>query len=359
MATTWIKPIHAGNSIATTLKLRTEYAKDHEKTDGGEYIAAFECDERTVDADFLLSKRLYEQKTGRNQGKNDVLAYHVRQSFKPGEVTAEQALEIGYDLAMRWTKGKHQFIIAAHTNTNSPHTHIVFNSTNLDHTKKFRNVKFSSIVLRRLSDQICLENGLSIVENPKLSKGWNRAEYLGENKPPTARDQLQELMDSVLPACKSLDDFFAALEAAGVEIKRGKQLSFKLPNGKKFLRHDTLGDDYIFEAIMERLSGKRVVMAKQKSIAPAVNENKPNLLIDIQAKMQEGKGEGYEHWARIFNIKEMSKTLLFLKDNGIDSYDALVEKSSAVCAEYNERLTKIKDIDKRNSFRCHIRCRYR
>jgi hypothetical protein len=115
MATTWIKPIHAGNSIAATLKLRTEYAKNPDKTDGGEYIAAFDCDGRTADADFLLSKRLYEQQTGRSQGKHDVLAYHIRQSFKPGEVTPEEALKIGYDLALRWTKGRHQFIVAAHT----------------------------------------------------------------------------------------------------------------------------------------------------------------------------------------------------------------------------------------------------
>ena len=128
MATTWIKPIHAGKSIASTLKLRTEYAKDFDKTDGGELIAAFECDERTVDADFLLSKKLYEQLTGRSHGRGNIIAYHVRQSFKPGEVTAEQALKIGYDLAQRWTKNKRQFIVAAHTNTNSPHTHIVFNS---------------------------------------------------------------------------------------------------------------------------------------------------------------------------------------------------------------------------------------
>ena len=63
MATTWIKSIHAGNSIASKLKERTEYAKNYDKTESGEYVAAFECDERTVDTDFLLSKRLYEQQT--------------------------------------------------------------------------------------------------------------------------------------------------------------------------------------------------------------------------------------------------------------------------------------------------------
>ena len=263
-------PIHAGKSIASKLKLRTEYAKDYDKTSGGELIAAFECDERTVDADFLLAKKLYEQQTGRNQDKRNIIAYHIRQSFKPGEVTAEQALEIGYDLAQRWTKNKHQFIVAAHTDTNSMHTHIVFNSTNIAATKKFRNFKFSSIALRRLSDQICLENGLSIVEKPKPSKGFNRNEYLGVNKPPTVREQLRVLMDSALDGCKTFEDFLAGLEASGVEIKHGKQLSFRLPGGKKFSRQDTLGDDYSYEAILERISGKRVVAPKIISVVPVV-----------------------------------------------------------------------------------------
>jgi hypothetical protein len=346
MATTWIKPIRAGKSIASTLNQRTEYVKNYDKTESGEYIVAFECDERTVDAEFLLSKKLYEQQTGRIQGRNNIVAYHIRQSFKPGEVTTEQALEIGYDLAMRWTKGKHQFIVTAHTDTNSPHTHIIFNSTSSDHKKKFRNVKWSSIALRRLSDQICLENGLSVIDKPKPSKGWNRVEYLGVNKPPTVREQLRDLIDTAINGCKSYDEFLAALEALGVEIKHNKQSSFKLPGGKKFSRQGTLGDDYTFEAILERISGKRIIVSKPKN-APSMSEHKPNLLIDIQAKIQEGKGAGYEHWARIFNLKESARTLLFLKEVGIDSYDELIRKSAAVSAEFNERLTRIKEIEAR------------
>jgi|GEM_PF-3121994 len=232
MATTWIKPIHKGASISSKLKSSTSYAKDFSKTEGGEYIVAYECDARTVDAEFLFSKSMYGKLTGRDQGRQDVIAYHIRQSFAPGDVTTEQALAIGYDLAMRWTKGRHQFIVAAHTNTNNPHTHIIFNSTNLEHNKKFRNFKWSSIALRRLSDQICLENGLSIIENPAPSKGFNRKEYLGEKKPPTAREQLRTLMDTAVLSCKSFEEFLRELERVGVKIKRGKQLAFKLPSGK-------------------------------------------------------------------------------------------------------------------------------
>jgi len=114
MATTWTKTIHRGTSIAGTLKLRADYIKDVGKTDGGIFVDSYECDARTVDSEFLFSKRLYEQKTGRDQGSRDVIAYHVRMSFKPGEVTPGQVLELGRELAMRWTKGRHQFIVAAH-----------------------------------------------------------------------------------------------------------------------------------------------------------------------------------------------------------------------------------------------------
>ena len=247
-------------------------------------------------------------------GKNDVLAYHVRQSFKPGEVTAQQALEIGYDLALRWTKGRHQFIVAAHTNTNNPHTHIIFSAVNTDCSKKFRNFKYSSTALRRLSDQICIENGLSIIEKPGLSKGWNRAEYMGGRKQPTGRENLQNMIDNVLCAGMSFPDFLVALRKAGCEVKIGKQPSIKPLGSKKFFRLDTLHEDYSEESIRERLSGRRDVAPRKESdndserkaaeYMEALNTKyRPSLLVDIQAKVAEGKGASYEQWAKIF--KEM------------------------------------------------------
>jgi hypothetical protein len=268
-------------------------------------------------------------------------------SFKPGEITAEQALELGKELALRWTKNKHQFIVAAHTNTNNPHAHIIFNSVNLDCGGKFQDFKRSAIALRRLSDQICIEKGLSIIEKPKPSKGWNRTEYLGMEKLPSVRDKLRELIDTHLVQKKDFDSFITAMITAGCVVKRGKHLAFKLPDGKKFISCDSLGDDYTFDAIMERISGRRIISAKAETVMPVNNANKPNLLIDIQAKIREGKGGSYTQWARIFNIKEAAKTLLFLKENGIDSYDDLVKKSAAVSEDFNGRLKKIKEIDKR------------
>jgi len=339
----------SGGGIAAALGRSTEYIKDSDKTNGGELIDSYECDPYTAQSEFLFSKRLYEQKTGRDQGKHDVIAYHVRMSFKPGEVEPNQVLELGRELALRWTKGRHQFIVAAHTNTSSPHAHIIFNSANLDCTGKYNDFKRSAIALRRVSDMICLEHGLSVIEKPGLSKGYNRAEYLGSAKPPGVRDQLRDVMDSVLPACKDYDAFLAALVEKGVEIKRGKQLAFRLSDGKKFSRQDTLGDDYSYEAILERIEGKRVVAPKPKPIIhePAVSEYKPNLLIDIQEKIQQGYSAGFEHWARIENLKRASKTLIYLQDVGLADYEKLSKAAEQSGERFNDISEQIKEAEAR------------
>lgn len=137
-------------------------------------LDSYMCQPFTAQSEFLLSKRPYAQQTGRDQGKRDVIAYHMRMSFPPGEVASEKALELGRELAMRWTRGKHQFIVAAHDNTNSTHVHVIYNSVNLEHNGKWQDFKRSAIALRRVSDQICAEHGLSVIEKPGLSKEHNR-----------------------------------------------------------------------------------------------------------------------------------------------------------------------------------------
>ena len=101
-------------SVAACLKSRTDYAQNLDKTEQGQLVSSYKCSPLTVDEEFMLSKRQYELVTGRRQ-KNDVIAYQIRQSFKPGEITAEEANKVGYELAMRFTKGKYAFLVATHT----------------------------------------------------------------------------------------------------------------------------------------------------------------------------------------------------------------------------------------------------
>ena len=118
----------------------------------------------------MLTKRQYELATGRRQ-KSDIIAYQIRQSFRPGEITAEEANKVGYELAMRFTKGKHAFVVATHTDRQHIHNHVIFNSTALDGTRKFRDFFFSALAVQRLSDLICLEHQLSVIEKKPTGNG--------------------------------------------------------------------------------------------------------------------------------------------------------------------------------------------
>ena len=184
------------------MKERFDYGQNPNKTEGGELISSYGCDHMTADAEFLLSKAKYKAVTGREQRRDaDVLCYQIRQSFKPGEITPEEANRIGYETAMRWTKGKYAFFVATHTDKAHIHNHIYYNSTSLDCTRKFRDFIGSGRAVRRLSDRICLENDLSVITNPKLhSKGrfLHYGAWLGTERQPPYKEQLR------LPSMKLL-----------------------------------------------------------------------------------------------------------------------------------------------------------
>lgn len=169
MATTRIIPMHLnkGKTLAQCLADRTEYGMNPDKTEGGALISAFACEPETAVSEFALSKREYRELTGRVQ-ESDVIAYQIRQSFKPGEVTPEEANRIGYEFAKRFLKGRHAFLVCTHTDKKHIHNHIYWNSTALDCTKKFKNFIGSYRAVRRLSDLICAEHRLSVVENSTM-----------------------------------------------------------------------------------------------------------------------------------------------------------------------------------------------
>ena len=246
MATTNLIPLYTGKkrSVAAALRDSTAYVENPDKTADGELVTSYECDPRTVDTEFALSKRQYAALTGRNQGNNDIIAYHLRQSFKPNEVTPEDANKIGRELALRFTRGKHAFIVATHIDKRHIHSHIIFNSTTLDCTKKFRNFKGSSFAIRRISDQLCMEHKLSVVENPKPSRG-HYGTWLGDNKPLSYQEKLRRTIDHALGQKPvDFDDFLRLMQSAGYEVKLGKHFAFRCEGQKKFTRCDTLRGDY-------------------------------------------------------------------------------------------------------------------
>ena len=160
------KHINKGKTIAQCMKARIDYVKNPDKTEEGELISSFACSPQTADQEFVLARNEYLMTVG-NQKKNEVIAYQLRQSFKPGEVTAEEANKIGYELASRLLNGDHAFIVATHTDRKHIHNHIVFCATSLDCSHKFRNVWNSSRLVAEISDELCTEHHLSVVRNPQ------------------------------------------------------------------------------------------------------------------------------------------------------------------------------------------------
>jgi hypothetical protein len=256
---------------------------------------------------------------------------------------------------MRFTGGNHAFIVAVHTDRKHIHSHVIFNSTALDCGRKFKNFWGSSFALRRLSDIICVENGLSIIKNPKPSRGsygdWlaRLPEGQDDNKPLSHKEMLRRTIEEILPSATTYDDVIARLIAAGFEVStKGRRHTAKLPDWGKPTRLDTLGDAYTVSAIMVRL-GKAKARASggdsgtHTRAAPAGTQ--VSLLVDIQAKIREGKGAGYERWAKIFNLKQAAKTLIFLQENGIDSYADLKKKSSSASGAFAALTKKIRDAE--------------
>lgn len=343
MAATRLIALHKnkGKSVAACLKDRTDYAQNPDKTAQGELVSSYACSPLTVDEEFLLSKRQYEQSTGRSQ-KRDVIAYQIRQSFKPGEITAEEANQVGYELAMRFTKGRYAFIVATHTDREHIHNHIIYNSTALDGTRKFRDFLLSGLAVQRVSDLICLEHQLSVIEIKPYRERQKRTLY-----PPkeSNRDRLCSVIDNILAEKpKDYEDFLKKLEQQGYEVKHGKYTSVKGARQNRFIRFRTLGAGYSEEELKAVLAGEAEHRPRQKSLAP---EQKFQMLVDIQAKLAEGKGAGFAHWAKKHNLKEMSRTLIFLQENKIGSIEEMQERVDAATARYHELGDSIKVLEKR------------
>ena len=334
IATTRIIPLHisAGKTIAQCLSERIDYGKNPVKTENETLIASYACDHRTADAEFLLSKRQYEQLTGRRE-RNDVIAYQVRQSFRPGEVTPKEANRIGYDFAARFLKGRHAFIVCTHTDRHHIHNHIYWNSTTLDCTKKFRNFWYSTKAVSRLSDLVCAEHQLSVIADPQRhGVSYNR--WLGNKAKPSHRERLRLSIDAAL--AKSPHDFGAflsLLEQDGYRVKPGKHLTFTHTECKRSIRADSLGAGYTEDEIRAAVEGKRAHTPKQRRTA--AQPERPKTIIDIGAKLAEGKGEAYRRWATVENLKRMAKTKLYMDEHGLD-YERMTARREELAKRESE-----------------------
>ena len=337
MAVTCIIPIRGskGQSVIRSLTERTDYVKNPEKTENGSLVYAYGCTPQVVAAEFALSKRQYALRTGRKAP--GVIAYHIRQSFKPGEITPEEANIVGRELAERFLKGKHAYIVCTHVDRKHIHSHIIFNSTTLDGTAKFQNIFNSSRVVSRLSDLICLEHSLSVINNPQRYSGITYDKWLGDKKQLSHRDVLRAAIDDALARKpKTFDELIRLVRKSGYRVSEGKSVTFYKRRQKGIKLH-TLGAGYTEAELREVIAGRATHNPRGK-------RERASLLVDIQAKIAAGKGGGYAQWAKVFNVKQMAKTLLYLQEHGIKGREDLntrADTASEKLSTLNERIKKI------------------
>ena len=333
--------INKGRTLAQCLAERIGYSMNIEKTDKGRLVSSYACDPRTCCEEFMLSKRQYNHSTGRAY-KNEVIAYQIRQSFKPGEISREDANRVGYELAMRFTKGKYAFIVATHTDRAHIHNHIIFNSTSIDGTQKFRDFKRSGLALQKVSDMVCLENGLSVIEPRPKSERERRTDYPKRN---SFRNVIREDIRSCIKRKpKDFEEFLCFMVELGYEVKRGKSISFKGKGQERFIRMRSLGGSFSEEAVMEIIAGKRDLGTEPGHMPKAQTFN---LLIDIQARMADKRSPAYRRWATVYNLKQMSSTFMFLRENYIESFEDLDKRTEEAVQKFNELNESIKASEKR------------
>ena len=218
---------------------------------------------------------------------------------------------------------------------------------NLDCDRKFRNFWGSSKAIRRLSDTLCIQNGLSIIEQPKgHSKSYNK--WLGNEAKTSQRDGLREAIDAALARQpKDFEELLTMLQRGGWEVKGGKRISLKGKGQERFKRLDSLGEDYSEAALRAIIAGEKEHHPREKKTVQPMRQ--VNLLVDIQAKLQAGKGAGYERWAKVFNLKQMAQTLNYLSENNLMNIEDLTAKTDAATAQVHGLQVTIRETEKRMS----------
>ena len=208
MAVTKIKP------IKSTLSKALDYIENPDKTDGKMLVSSFGCSYETADIEFeyTLSQAL-------QKGNN--LAFHLIQSFEPGEVDYQKAHEIGKQLADAVTKGQHEYVLTTHIDKGHVHNHIIFCAVNFVDHHKYNSNKRSYYGIRNMSDKLCRENGLSVVVPGKGSKGKSYAEYQAEKTGTSWKGKLKIAVDALIPQVSSFANEFMQLF---VEFRQMKEM---------------------------------------------------------------------------------------------------------------------------------------
>ena len=316
--------------IKSTLKAAIDYICNPEKTDGKLLVSSYGCAAETADIEFSWTRRHAIDK-GTNLGR------HLIQAFQPGEVTSEQAHEIGMELAKEILGGKYEFVLTTHIDKDHVHNHLIFNAVSFTDHKHYHSNKRSYHYIRRTSDRICKEHGLSVII-PGQAKGKSYIEHQAAQAGTSYKAKLKAAIDRLIPASADFEDLLLRLQREGYEIKRGKYVSCRASDQERFTRMKTLGVDYTEEAITARIAGR-----SRPSRQPKQRNGRISLLVDIQNNIKAQQSAGYRRWATIENLKRIADTSNFLTEHGIGSYEELLDRCEAASASVAQLKADLRD----------------
>ncbi|EGC04446.1 relaxase/mobilization nuclease domain protein [Ruminococcus albus 8] len=288
------------HTIRATVSAAIAYITNGDKTVNGIYVNSYACrsDSAGASEDFRTVR-------GTGTGRTQILAYHMIQSFAPGEVTPEQAMQIGEELCDRYLKGDYQYVIAVHNDKDHLHCHIIFNNTNLYNGLSFttehnqgRKSERAWAELREISDEICAEHGISVIE--PIGKGVSHYENEMQKEGKSWKDKLRVRIAEVMLYSRDFKDFLEKCSECGIEYvykpSNKVKLKFRLSGDgqQKFTRADTLGADFTPERIaeqiaeiQEKLSAANVtpdmLIETPKPVVPKT-EPKPTQTVTVQTK---------------------------------------------------------------------------
>ena len=238
-----------------------EYIINWKKTKDGEYVYGYNCEPEFADLDFLItdSHRVFKRGDGVGvaEGNRNISAYHIIQSFDENdEVTPEEALQIGIKFANAMFGTEYEYVVATHVNTKHIHNHIAVNAVSFTSLRKYCCKPYATIrQMRKISDRLCEEYGLSIIEHPVFKKG-KQAEYYARKAGTSKKAKLEDFIDEAILHSSSFEEFKLRLSEGNILIKEGKNndyISFKFPEDKRFTGGASLGEAYTKKNIIARI----------------------------------------------------------------------------------------------------------
>ena len=309
--------------IKVTDKKALDYITNPDKTDEKLLVSSFGCSPETADLEFSMTREI-AKKNGMDKGDN--LAFHLIQSFKPGEVDAENAHRLGQQFADEVLKGKYEYVISTHVDKNHIHNHIIFNAASfVDHHKYVSN-KRSYHKLCRISNRICHENGLA-TSMPTGEKGKSYKENMEYHRGTSWKAKLRVAVDKAIWTSINYEEFLQKMQLAGYEVRQGKHLSFRAPEQKNFTYMKSLGSYYSEENVRIRLAKNR-----SKAKVPKHLSIEARLYINISTYVTTGNREGFERWAKLNNLKEAARTFNYLSENNLLNYEDFQQHVSDIDA---------------------------